>query len=234
MRPPASLSTVRGRARTLRDCKSVRLDCKSYIGGPGCAPRVAFAARGLGWFNGRMTLACARSRPSRPWPWLRWRPVAAVAVSIATLSAGEALAAPCDGSEYRQFDFWLGTWQVHTPDGKLAGTNRIEREYDGCVIHEHYTTGRGYTGESLNTYDAARKVWHQTWVDNGGTLLLLEGALRNGSMVLEGQTLDDQGRVTKHRITWTPNADGSVRQHWESTDENGRFTTAFDGKYTHE
>jgi hypothetical protein len=156
------------------------------------------------------------------------------AVGIATLWAGQTFAGACDSSEHRQFDFWLGTWQVRTPDGKLAGTNRIEREYDGCVIHEHYTTERGYTGESLNAYDAARKVWHQTWVDNGGTLLLLEGGLHAGSMVLEGQSLDDKGRTIKQRITWTPNADGSVRQHWESTDENGRWTTVFDGKYTHE
>ena len=182
-----------------------------------------------------MTLTWALSWPKRPLSLSRAaRAFALVALGFTALSAGRAFADACDGPEYRQFDFWLGTWQVHTPDGKLAGTNRIEREYGGCVIHEHYTTERGYTGESLNTYDAAREVWHQTWVDNAGTLLLLEGRLRAGSMVLEGQTLDEKGRAIKHRITWTPNTDGSVRQHWESTDENGRWTTAFDGRYTHE
>ena len=30
----------------------------------------------------------------------------------------------------------------------------------------------------------------------------------------------------------TPNADGSVRQHWESADSSGKWTTAFDGLYT--
>jgi hypothetical protein len=51
-------------------------------------------------------------------------------------------------------------------------------------------------------------------------------------MVLEGETHDENGVVTKHRMSWTPNADGSVRQHWESTGANGEWTTAFDGLYT--
>jgi hypothetical protein len=50
-------------------------------------------------------------------------------------------------------------------------------------------------------------------------------------MVLEGQTTGTDGQVTKHRITWTPNPDGTVRQHWESTDAKGAWSTAFDGLY---
>ena len=138
----------------------------------------------------------------------------------------------CDAPIYRQFDFWIGEWQVKTPDGKLAGVNRIEREYGGCVLHERYDTGRGYSGESLNIFDAGRKVWHQTWVDTSGTLLVLEGGIKEGKMVLEGQTVTDPGLVTKHRITWTPNPDGSVRQLWESTDMTGKWIAAFDGQYT--
>lgn len=152
---------------------------------------------------------------------------------VALVCLGQTAAgAPCDGSAYREFDFWLGEWKVSTPGGKLAGVNRIEREYGGCVLHERYDTGRGYSGESLNVYDASRKVWHQTWVDSSGTLLLLEGGLRGGSMLLEGQTVGTDARPTRHRITWTPNADGSVRQFWESTDATGQWTTAFDGLYT--
>lgn len=146
------------------------------------------------------------------------------------LALGSAGAA-CDDAAHRAFDFWLGRWQVHTAEGKFAGNNDIVSEYGGCVLHERYDTGRGYRGESLNIYDAARKSWHQTWVDSAGTLLLLEGGLRDGSMVLEGQT-GAAGQLTQHRIRWTPRADGSVRQHWESTDADGRWKTLFDGIYT--
>lgn len=147
------------------------------------------------------------------------------------MSASAASAAPCTDPEHRAFDFWIGDWEVRTPDGKLAGTNRVEREYGGCVLHERYDTGRGYKGESLNVYDAPRKVWHQTWVDSSGLLLLLEGGLRNGSIVLEGQTFGPDGKTTRHRITWTPGADGSVRQLWESTDAKDAWHVAFDGRY---
>src|SRR4051812_17556363 len=101
-----------------------------------------------------------------------WITIAACTAAATAVCAADA---SCDTPAHRGFDFWLGHWEVRTPDGKLAGTNRIEREYDGCVLHERYATPRGYSGESLNIYDASRKLWHQTWVDSTGTLLLLEG-----------------------------------------------------------
>lgn len=158
------------------------------------------------------------------------RSLAALALCLAAVV--QAQPAPCNSGHHRDFDFWLGTWEVRGPAGKLAGTNRIEREYGGCVVHERYETGRGYSGESLNIYDAQRQVWHQTWVDSAGALLLLEGGIAGGSMVLSGAGVGKDGQAVKHRITWTPNADGSVRQLWESTDAAGAWTVAFDGKYT--
>lgn len=152
-------------------------------------------------------------------------------LALAMTPIASVAAAPCDAPEYRQFDFWVGEWQVMKPDGTVAGANSIRREYGGCVLHERYQTPRGYSGESLNSYDPGRKRWHQTWVDNTGTLLLLDGGLQGTDMVLEGSTMDDQGVVTRHRITWTPNPDGTVRQHWQSTDPSGAWVTAFDGLY---
>ncbi len=138
---------------------------------------------------------------------------------------------PCESAEYRAFDFWLGEWDVFTPDGKLAGSNKIERRYNGCVVHERYTTPRPYAGESLNAYDSSRKMWHQTWMDNSGTVLLLDGGIQGKSMVLQGNGVDNEGKAIRHRITWTPQTDGTVRQHWESTNAKGQWSTAFDGKY---
>ena len=143
--------------------------------------------------------------------------------AAAGLTTAATPAAPCVTDEHRQFDFWIGDWRVAKPDGTFAGTNQVTREYGGCVIHEHYVTGKGYSGESLNIYDATRKVWHQTWVDDGGLLLTLEGRWNGKAMVLEGGG---------QRITWTANADGSVRQLWESRDDKGAWTVAFDGRYT--
>jgi len=164
--------------------------------------------------------------PARPWAL-----VCVLILSVAPVTGAQQPPPPCSSVEHRQFDFWLGEWEVHGPKG-LAGTNRIELAHSGCVLRERYSTPRGYAGESLNTYDSGRKVWHQTWVDNSGLVLLLEGGLRDGMMVLEGTSRDARGVVTRHRISWTPNPDGRVRQHWESTNAAGQWTTAFDGMYT--
>ena len=110
-------------------------------------------------------------------------------VFLVSVPSYAAKAGPCDTPEHRAFNFWLGDWQVHTPKGKLAGHNLVESRYDGCVVHEQYTSASGkYRGESLNIYDASRKLWHQTWIDNSGLLLVLEGGIRDGKMVLEGKS----------------------------------------------
>ena len=156
-----------------------------------------------------------------------------VSVAALLLSASvHAVPPPCGAPEHRQFDFWVGEWQVRKPDGAVAGVNRITSEYGGCVIHERYDTGKGYTGESLNVYDASRKVWHQTWVDNSGLLLTLEGRWDGKSMILEGQAPRQDGSMAKQRITWTPSADGGLRQLWETAGSDGSWTVAFDGRYT--
>jgi hypothetical protein len=155
----------------------------------------------------------------------------ALSMSIPDSAPAQLPPPVCDGAEHRAFDFWIGEWNVHA-GGKLAGTNSIRREIGGCVLHERYDTGAGYSGESFNVFDAPRKRWHQTWVDSSGLLLLLEGGLQGNSMVLEGQTTGSDGKPTRHRITWSPGTDGSVRQLWETAMPGGDWQRVFDGKYT--
>ena len=143
------------------------------------------------------------------------------------------VAPPCRAPEYRQFDFWLGDWDVLDPSGKLVGTNSITREYDGCVLQEHWEA-RGpqkQTGSSFNTYHAAAGKWHQTWVDSTGGFLLLDGGLDGESMVLTGEMLGRRG-LLQHRIRFTPMPGGRVRQFWESSPDGGKtWNVAFDGTY---
>ena len=142
---------------------------------------------------------------------------------------------PCEAAQYRQFDFWIGDWAV-TSGGEPAGTNSIHPVHGGCALEENWQgTGEGgISGSSFNIYDNATGKWHQTWVDANGGLLQLDGGMVDGSMILGGQrpTRDGSGSAT-HRITWTPNADGTVRQLWEaSKDEGATWSVLFDGLYT--
>lgn len=140
---------------------------------------------------------------------------------------------PCSEPEYRQFDFWVGDWEVRTPNDKVAGTNRIDKILGGCVLQENWVGARGMTGHSFNIYDPGDRKWHQTWVDSQGTLLLLSGELTDGKMVLSGATAANGAtKAALHRITWTPLPDGTVRQLWESSGDDGKtWTIAFDGSY---
>lgn len=175
-----------------------------------------------------MFVSGSRSRP------VRLALVAAgayLALAAPTTAVAQETAAPCNSAEYRQFDFWLGEWEVSNPGGDVVGTNTITTVSDGCGLREQWEGAGGGVGESLNAYDRRTGSWHQTWVGGQGLVLRLDGGLRDGAMVLEGELIGEEG-VVLQRITWTPSSDGSVRQHWETSDDGGTsWTTAFHGTY---
>ena len=156
--------------------------------------------------------------------------LSAVLCLISTLSAQTA--PPPPPPEARQFDFWLGDWEVFGPDGKKQGENRIEQMAGGWGLLENWTGAGGYTGKSLNTWIPHKKRWQQYWIGAGGALELSGGLNERGEMVLAGRSTGRDGKETLERIIWTPNPDGTVRQHWQqSTDAGTTWTTAFDGIY---
>jgi len=154
------------------------------------------------------------------------------AAPLAAQPGDTATPPPCSSPEHRQFDFWIGEWEV-TANGQVAGHNKITRLFGECGLREEYAGARGgYVGSSFNLYDESRGLWHQTWIDNQGLLLLLDGGLEEGRMVLEGDQIDADGLSQRQRITWTPNPDGTVRQHWQQSGDGGTtWTTVFDGLY---
>ncbi len=102
------------------------------------------------------------------------------------------------------------------------------------MVHEHWHGNGGLEGRSINGYDASRGCWHQTWMDSSGGVLLLDGGLRDGAMVMEGWGPggeDGLDPVDRQRITWTPEGDG-LRQLWETSSDDGKtWEVAFDGQY---
>jgi len=153
------------------------------------------------------------------------------ATSTAVPGQAASPPAPCSSPQAHQFDFWIGDWDVFMPNGKLAGTNRIERIY-GCALHESWKSS-SVEGQSFNVFDPDRGVWHQTWIDSTASLLVIEGGIRDGAMSLSDATLAGKKDAKQlNEITWTPNSDGSVRQHWRVSADGGKtWKTSFDGKY---
>lgn len=155
-------------------------------------------------------------------------------LGMTTQAAPPAAPMRCTGAEHRQFDFWIGDWDVYGgPEGRqLVGSNRIERSENGCWLVEHWRGAGGNHGTSTNAWDAQYRVWRQFWVGGDGVVLRLEGGLVGKAMVLGGELPKAEGGAQRQRITWTPQDDGSVIQQWDTSDDEGRsWASSFIGVY---
>jgi hypothetical protein len=124
--------------------------------------------------------------------------------------------------EYRQFDFWIGDWdtfEVSSPN-KIVARNRATSILDACAL-EVYEQRDGLNGQSFTIYDAARKVWHQSWVTNRVQLLTIEGGMQGDRMVLTGTDRGADGKSRLIRGTWK-RIDGGVRETAETSSDNGK------------
>lgn len=167
-------------------------------------------------------------------------PTAPVAARVATAPAASVLSigdlrrahpqTPCNTAAYRQFDFWLGEWNV-TTDGTFDGANNVTSELDGCLVAEHWGDAGEVKGWSLNSYDKTTGLWYQHWVDEFGVNLILSGGLENGTMVLEGTRPRLVGGFFFDRVSYTPLPGNHLRQVWDQGLNNGPTSVIFDGLY---
>jgi len=141
---------------------------------------------------------------------------------------------PCGGEAFKQFDFWLGAWDVTTPDGTLAGENLITSEENGCLVLERWRSTGGGTGQSYNYFNPATEKWRQVWISQGGMIDYEGGLTETGSMKLEGTiTYVGTGQQAPFTGEWTPNEDGTVTQYFEQYDaESDTWNPRFTGLYT--
>jgi hypothetical protein len=131
----------------------------------------------------------------------------------------------------RQFDFWLGDWDVTwagaSPEaGEQHGRNRVEAILDGRVVLENFD-GRPSAplqGLSVSVYNAALAQWRQTWVDNTGNYWAFAGRFAEGRMILSTMVERD-GRPIHLRMVWFNLAPDSLDWHWERSSDGGQTWT---------
>jgi len=129
---------------------------------------------------------------------------------------------PCSAPEFRQFDFWLGDWDAFDV-GKptIVARTRVDPILDGCVLREDYESVEGLKGQSFTLYDASRRIWHQSWTTNRGQLLVIEGKLEAGEMILAGADRTAEGQERRVRGIWKP-VEGGVRETAVISTDAGR------------
>jgi len=151
------------------------------------------------------------------------------AISCASAAAPPATPStpPCAAPEYHELDFWVGKWDVYpTGKDKLVAHSLIESVY-GCGIRENWMPLNNQPGGSLSVYVPDDKHWEQFWIDSGGTRAFFTGGWNGKAMVISGKWAGPTVRMT-----YSKNADGSVRQFGEqSTDDGKNWSPAFDFTY---
>lgn len=163
-----------------------------------------------------------------------WNPASAQQATETADAPTPAGPPPCQDEAYRAFDFWIGEWNVHTPEGQLAGINSIQPINGGCGLIERYSANGQPFGQSYNFYDPVREIWTQLWL-SAGLIIRLEGAIdAPGSLTMHGTstyTAPMQSRSFTGR--WTLQDDGTVKQEfWEQDTETGEWANWFTGIYS--
>src|SRR5580765_1514962 len=86
---------------------------------------------------------------------------------VATPTPVPQMSEACSGEKYRQFDFWLGDWELVGGDGKKTADDKIFVVLGGCALQENGSSVDGLQRMSVSAYDPGTRHWHQTMMDDG-------------------------------------------------------------------
>ncbi len=136
--------------------------------------------------------------------------------------------------ENRQFDFWLGEWNVVTTQGATqAGSSKIELILGDCVVQENWTGGGGGTGKSYNIYNLSLKRWEQYWVDSSGGNIFFYGGLKEGVMDYWTDAIPQpDGTTLKRHLQFIKIGPDTVRQFSQGSKDDGKtWSVEYDFTY---
>ena len=174
--------------------------------------------------------------PSRLQNDLEWNSFRANDQFLALAKQVQHNANPCEDAEFKQFDFWVGDWDVSSAaDGVHRGASHISKEMGGCVVWENWTSaGSPYFGKSYNTWNPNLKRWEQYWVDTGAGVMFFHGGLKENVMDYWTDDIPQStgGTLLRHLQFFNLGAD-KVRQFSQGSTDGGKtWHTEYDFIYT--
>ena len=145
-------------------------------------------------------------------------------------------ATPCVYSaESRQFDFWVGDWDVfdNSQNQLPVGSSHVERILNQCVIFENWTGSFGGSGKSFNAWNPELRCWQQNWMDDkGGVTNFTDGHWDGTKLVFVADKKDARGNPVKNRLSFFALGPDQVRQFSEQSRDGGAtWTVVYDFNY---
>lgn len=140
----------------------------------------------------------------------------------------------------RQFDFWVGEWDVY-PNGAnmIVGHSKVEMASGGCMILENWTALGPVpnTGKSMNYVNTVTGKWEQYWIGSGGLSpgnpqKFVNGEYKDGAMRFEFEQITPQNQKQIGRFIFYNMGPNQVRQFNEVSSDGGKtWTTVYDFIY---
>lgn len=142
---------------------------------------------------------------------------------------------PCYGNAHaREFDFWVGEWDVFATGTKtLVGHSLIQLISGGCALLENWEGGNS-SGKSINFIDPNTNKWKQSWAGSyaNGVQEFVNGEYRDSAMRFEYETTNTNGNKLKGRFIFYNQEPNQVRQFNEASADGGKtWTTNYDFTY---
>jgi hypothetical protein len=159
---------------------------------------------------------------------LIWFLVPGCLAQTSTPSTPPSPTVPCTEAQRKQFDFWVGEWDLAWPGQnggeRRHGSNRITRVLDDCVVEENFNGGTSMhlRGRSVSTFDIRSHKWKQTWVDNEGGYLDFVGEFKNAQMVLQRETKKKDGTTVLQRMVFKNITANEFDWSWERSEDGGK------------
>jgi len=135
---------------------------------------------------------------------------------------------PCAAPQQKQFDFWVGEWDLTWPGQNAGetghGTNSVKRILDGCVVLESFSGADSMhlRGTSVSAFDGKTGKWKQTWVDNEGGYLDFVGEFKDGQMTLQREAIRPDGTKVLQRMVWKNITGNGFDWSWEASRDGGK------------
>ena len=142
-----------------------------------------------------------------------------------------AIAKACAGPEFRQLDFWIGDWNVkiHARASPASdqwaaavGTQHVRSILSGCAIEENFAAEgpqSPWAGRSFATFDHFSNKWRQTWVDDSGGYIPLDGGPEGTDFALYGPPREIKGVKFQMRMVWSHIAHDALRWEWQRSED---------------